>query len=418
MSRPRDEVTATFMPLSDGAPLIVACELGFAEQEGLHLKLFKETSWATVRDRLAVGQIDVAHALAPMPLASNFGLGPLPQSLIAPMALGFGGNTITVSLSLWSELQAFGCRADFDAAAALVSLSQLMADRKIRQGRKLRYGIVHPHSAHRYELAYWLASGGIMPDRDVDFVVLPPSLMTQALANGSIDGFCAGEPWGSIASNEGVGKILTTKAHIWRSSPEKVLAVRKSWADEDEDRLRRLIRAIYASCCWCDDPANRDVLIETLTRDMYLGQPQEVLHSAFGGALVAGDGRLRDVYGFLRFCTRAATFPWTSHALWLYTQMVRWGEIPFTQDRLDMVRVTYRPDLYRAALSDLKIPIPSANAKVEGALMQEVPVGSMSGNLTLGPDGFFDGLVFDPDAAEVYISDLKTRDQSFFHGHA
>jgi len=406
------QINAAFIPLTDCAPLIVAHEMGFAKQEGLELNLVKETSWATVRDRLAVAHTDVAHALAPMPLASTLGLGPLPQGLIAPMALGFGGNTVTVSSQLWADLKNHGCSTDFDAGSALLSLSRFLTNREVKYSKKLRFGVVHPHSVHRYELAYWLASGGIMPERDVEFVVLPPSLMAEALGNGDIDGFCAGEPWGSIASAEGAGTILTSKAHIWRSSPEKVIAVRESWAHDNREQLNGLLRALYHSCCWCDKPDNHEKLAGILSLTQYLNQPQKVILPGLKRTLVSGDGTPRYVDGLFNFCERAATFPWRSHALWLYTQMVRWGEIPHTPDQEKLARSTYRPDIYRSALAPLNIPIPSANEKVEGALTSEISVGSTKGTLFLGPDGFFDGRVFDPDMIEDYISEITTQDRT------
>ena len=410
MSRSTHLINAAFIPLTDCAPLVVAQEKGFASNEGIELNLLRETSWATVRDRLAVAHIDVAHALAPMPLASNLGLGPLPNSIVCPMALGFGGNTVTVSTMLWNKLQAIDCPSNFDASGTIKSLVRICDDQRSNDSDKLRFGIVHPHSAHRYELAYWLASGGLMPGRDVEFVVLPPSLMATALGNGRIDGFCAGEPWGTIASVEKVGRILTSKAHIWRSSPEKVLAARTGWAEENRDALDGLLRALYHSCCWCDQSENLEELAEILSQENYLARAPEVILPGLKGMLVGGDDKRREVTGFLNFSARAATFPWVSHALWLYSQMVRWGEIKFEAALERIAQETYRPDIYRAALKPLNIPIPSANAKVEGSLPVEMPVGATNGQLTLGPDGFFDGRIFDPDKIGGYIDQLVAED--------
>lgn len=406
MTRSTDQVYAGFIPLTDSAPLIVAREVGFAADEGLDLVLVKETTWATIRDRLAVGHLDIAHALAPMPIAANLGLNPLPHEMIAPIALGYGGNTVTVSQPLWSELEAAGAPTDFSAKAGLDALSRVVENRRASGQRKLVFGIVHPHSAHHYELAYWLAVGGIMPGRDAELVVLPPPLMPAALTSGRIDGFCAGEPWGSVAVADMVGRILTTKAHIWRASPEKVVAVNKTFADADAERHAALLRAIYRACVWCDDPANRNLLSELLAQPDYLGLPVEIIGQGLARELPTPDGGRRVVEGFLNFSAHAATFPWVSHCLWFYTQMVRWKQCTFAAEDLATVRATYRPDLYRAALKPLGIPIPGANAKVEGALTAETPVGSRTGRLTLSSDGFFDGRTFDPDAIEEYIAAL------------
>lgn len=408
---PEYQIDAAFIPLTDCAPLLVAHEIGFAANEGLRLRLAKETSWATIRDRLSVAHIDVAHALAPMPLASNLGLDPIPKQLIAPMALGFGGNTVTISKRLWNQIQEVGEPRGFDASINLGLLCNVVQSRHQHGLERLRFGVVHPHSAHRYELAYWLAAGGIIPGRDVDFVVLPPSLMSTALAAERIDGFCAGEPWGSLAVAEETGKILTTKAHIWRSSPEKVLALRASWVEEDEARSAALVRAVYKACCWCDDPSNRSELADLLSRPEYLDRPKSSILPGLDRQLVSGDGSALSIDAFLNFSSRAATFPWISHALWLYTQMVRWGEIEATSEGEAIARSTFRPDLYRRALAPLNVPMPSASAKVEGALQRETPVGVTTGTLALGPDGFFDGYAFDPDDVRAYIRDSMNRDR-------
>jgi NitT/TauT family transport system ATP-binding protein len=400
-----DEVRVGFIPLSDVAPLAVAAGLGFAEQEGLRITLLRETSWATLRDRLAVGALDAAHMLAPMPIAANLGLGPLPMSLVVPMALGFGGNTVTVSRAVWADLVRLGAGGDLDAAATATAMARLVAERRAQREPRPVLGIVHHYSAHHYELAYWLASAGVEPGRDVELVVVPPSLMAAALEARQLDGFCAGEPWGSVAVAEGAGHILTTKAHIWRSSPEKVLAVRRDWAEEDAGRLARLVRAVYRAAVWCDEAANRDRLVDLLAGGELLAQPAAVLRPGIARELDLGDGLRAKVSGFLTFAERAATFPWVSHALWLYTQMVRWRQVGFSAAAADVARATYRPDLYRAALAPLAVAVPSASAKVEGALTRETPVGTATGRLTLGPDGFFDGRMFDPDRVADYLGE-------------
>lgn len=410
MTNASQHVTAGFIPLTDCAPLVIAHEQGFAEEEGISLTLVRETSWATIRDRLAVGHLDVAHALAPMPIASNLDLGPLPSKLIAPMALGFGGNTITVSVDIFNQLQSLGTFSNLDAVASLQAMSRLMESRRATGKPKLSFGIVHPYSAHHYELAYWLAAGKVSPTVDVELIVLPPSLMADALSSGRIDGFCAGEPWGSIAVAQNVGRIITTKAHIWRSSPEKVLAVRHEWADNNRPALYCLLRAIYRACLWCDSIENHEALAEILSRHGYLNRPVSAILPGLRRTLTTPDGTPQVVDGFLNFSQRAATFPWVSHALWLYTQMLRWGQVKPSVEGQQIARDTFRPDIYRTALAPLAVAMPGANAKVEGALTSEVPVGTTVGRLSLGPDGFFDGMVFDPDKVGAYIAALSAWD--------
>jgi two-component system, oxyanion-binding sensor len=398
------EVRAGFIPLIDCAPLVVAKELGLAEAEGVQLTLLKETSWATIRDRLAVSHLDAAHMLAPMPVAANLKLGPLPTSMVVPMALGTGGNAVCVSNTLWEALKANGAPDDFDARLALKALVHVVREREAAQLPRLTLGIVHPFSAHHYELAYWLGAGGLLPGTHVDLVVVPPPLTPAALASGRLDGFCAGEPWGSVVADEGTGVILTTNSHIWCNSPEKVLGVRQAWADDNKECLAALIRAIYRAATWCDLPENQDELAVLLSDNRYVSQGVDRIRPSLARRLRAPNGDLVPVEGFLNFASKAATFPWSSHALWFYTQMVRWGQAPFNLEAVAAARSTYRPDLYRAALRPLKVEVPSANAKVEGALTHETPAGSPTGNLCLGPDAFFDGTTFDPDHLEDYVA--------------
>ena len=191
----KPQIVAGFMPLLDSAVLVAAKVKGFADAEGLDLALVRETSWANIRDRMAVGHFQVAHVLAPMPIASNLGLTPLAVSTIAPMALGLGGNAITVSNELWARMVEHGAAADFDPARAGRALKQVVAARAARSEPVLRFAVVHPYSGHNYELRYWLAACGIDPAQEVDIVIVPPPLMADALASGAIDGYCVGEPW-------------------------------------------------------------------------------------------------------------------------------------------------------------------------------------------------------------------------------
>jgi NitT/TauT family transport system ATP-binding protein len=268
----------------------------------------------------------------------------------------------------------------------------------------LRFAVVHPYSGHNYELRYWLAACGIDPTRDVDIVIVPPPLMADALEAGSIDGYCVGEPWSTAASVLGRGRIATVKAAIWRSSPEKVLSAGAQWAAGNADALAALLRALCRSAQWCGEAANHVELAQILSGKSYLARPPEWMLHGLSGQLDAGGGDKRLVEDFFVPFAKAATFPWKSHALWFYSQMVRWGQVAHTPANAAIARDTYRPDLYRAALKPLGIALPVANAKVEGALLSPTPVGSAGASLTLGPDGFFDGGSFDPDRLDAYIS--------------
>ncbi len=398
------EISAGFLPLLDSALLVIAREKGFAGDEGVSLHLVRETSWANVRDRIAVGHFQVAHMLAPMPIACNLGLTPLAATTVVPMALGLGGNAVTVSNLLWAELAAQGAAGDLAPRATGEALKVVVAQRAGAGKPPLRFAVVHPHSGHNYELRYWLAACGIDPDGDVEIVILPPPLMADALGSGALDGFCAGEPWNTAAVVLGHGRIATVKAKIWRSSPEKVLGADARWAKANPEALAALLRAIHRSAQWCAEPANHWELAAILSAPAYVGRPAEWMLPALSGMLRTGPETVFDVDDFFVPQAKAATFPWKSHALWFYSQMVRWGQIGHSAENAAVARETYRPDLYRAALKPLGVALPGANAKVEGALATATPVGSAGASLTLGPDGFFDGSLFDPDELDAYVA--------------
>jgi two-component system, oxyanion-binding sensor len=390
-------IRAGFLPLLDSAILIAAHEKGFAHKEGIDLQLSRETSWANVRDRISVGHLEAAHMLAPLPIAQNLGLSPMKNRLIVPFSLGLGGNAITVSNGLFHELQAIdpGCRGD--PARTGAALKKVLENRK---APKPTFAVVHVFSSHAYELRYWLSACGIDPLRDVEITIVPPVMMADAMQAGSIDGFCVGEPWNSVTAATASGTILITKSAIWRSSPEKVFGITEKWADANSSSVDALVLALYRSALWCDNPLNHEELSRILGRSDYIGVEPQILQSALGCKLPG----LGTVDNFISFSARAANFPWQSHALWFFSQMVRWHEIAFSEAAANVARATYRPDIYRRALSKVGVALPGGSSKVEGALRTATHLPALGGKLSLGPDGFFDGKTFDPDQIETYLA--------------
>ena len=394
-----DIITAGFMPLTDSAILVAARECGFAEQEGIALNLIRETSWANIRDRMAVGHFEAAHMLAPMPVASNLGMTALKLPMIAPMALGLGGNAITVSLALWRDMAAAGAGDVADPATAGEALRAVLLDRRAAGGKPLQFAVVHPHSGHNFDLRYWLAACGIDPQHDVDIVIVPPPLMPDALASGQIDGFCVGEPWNSVAVAERRGRIVTVKSAIWKYGPEKVLGVRADWAQASPDSLARLLRALHQAAQWCGVASNRKDLAKILSGKAYLGLPKELIERGLTGHLRVDAHSVTQVDGFFTPSDRLATFPWPSHALWFYSQMVRWQQIRHDPAHIAIARSSYRPDLYRAALAPQGVPMPVEDFKTEGMVAVE-EASPESG-------GFFDGQIFDPVDFDGYLTRQK-----------
>jgi len=397
-----------FIPLLDCAPLIVAAEKGFAAEAAIDLTLVRETSWANIRDRIVVGHFDAAHMLGPMAVAATLGIGHLKVPMIAPYSLGLGGNAITVSTAVWEQMLSSGASIGAHPQRQGDALLQVVRAREQSSKPPLTFAMVYPFSCHNYELRYWLSAAGIHPDRDVRLIVLPPPLLVDALREGQIDGFCVGEPWNSLAVSVEAGCIVTSTAAIWRLSPEKVLGLKLEWAQRHPKRLAAFLRALYRASQWCDDPANHLELSRMLAQPKYVGAPAEILLRGLSGRLALLPGADPQVVpDFYVPSRQMATFPWVSHALWFYSQMVRWQQTHYSPEHLPAVRATYRPDLYRVALAPLHAELPADDSKVEGLSdkTRTIPsISAKSATIEYGPDGFFDDRVFDPDKAEAYVN--------------
>ncbi|WP_422026329.1 ABC transporter substrate-binding protein [Roseovarius sp.] len=385
-------LSAAFMPLVDAAPLIVAQEMGFAESEGVSLDLVAAPSWSSVRDMLAFGRVDAAHLLSPVPVAMAMGLGGVSTEISAVSVLSVNGNVIGVGPVLEERLRARGFGFDFDDP---VAAAKALAG--VREG-PITFGVPFPFSMHVELLRYWGGATALGEDGIVIRTV-PPPLMASALAAGEVDAFCVGEPWGSVAVDEGAGALLLPGKAIWEFAPEKVLAVRRDWAETEPNLLGRLMRAVWRAGRWLSNPESRVTAGEILSRAQYLDVPSELIDRALSGHLtVSGRGEQRQVDGFIEFHRGAATFPWRSQARWIAAQMARSHGV----DRSAMpgdVAQAFRSDLYRRHLSVTGNDLPGASEKVEGAIRHETPVASAFGRLSLRPDRFFDGRIFDPNEA-------------------
>ncbi len=386
---------AGFIPLVDASVLIAAAEFGFAESEGLSLDLVKDVSWANVRDRLAFRQFDIAHMLSPMPVAAMLGLGSNPSPTITPFSLGRGGNAITLSIRLFERMK--GLTVLSETAGVLESakaLKRVLDDMRERGEAPPTLGMTYPFSSHNYEFRYWLAAGGIHPDRDVKLVVVPPPLTSDALAAGAIDGFCVGAPWNIVAAERGVGRIVAAKQDIWPSAPEKVLGMRPEWAESQQETVGRLLTALDAAARWCDLAENHDDLSRALADPRYIDAPQDIIRRVLAGEFsIDSQGSRRVIDNYFVFHGGHANYPRQSQALWIYSQMIRWGQAAFSQGGLEAALSAYRPDIYRAALGDGVAP-DDEDIRIEGREKE---------------DRFVDGLVFDPADIEGYVDGFPVR---------
>jgi NitT/TauT family transport system ATP-binding protein len=249
---------------------------------------------------------------------------------------------------------------------------------------------------HAELLSYWLTALGLPAPQSLDIKTVPPTLMADAIKAGEIDAFCVGEPWGSLAVENGVGELLLPGSAIWSSAPEKVLAVREDWAAQEPDTLQRLMRAVWRAGRWLEDDGARVLVSEFLARPEYLNLPSEMLDRAFSGRLVISkSGAERAVPQFIEFYKGAASFPWRSQAEWIGDALARRLGLDY-EPALKAAREVFRSDLHRQALIGLPADLPGASSKLEGANDVETAVASESGHLLLQPNRFFDGRVFEP----------------------
>ncbi len=394
----KTELDLGFIALVDGAPLIVARERGFFADEGLSVRIVRQASWAAVRDLVGSGVLDGSHMLAAMPLASTLGLSGRRVPMAMPLSLNINGNAVTLSVALAEEVDAARVPGESGILATARALRAALEKRRAAGEPPPTFGVVFPYSSHNYMLRYWLASGGIDPDRDVRLLVVPPPQMITYLTARRIDGYCVGAPWNNLAERRGVGRVVANGYDIWNNAPEKVFAVTQDWAARHPETLRALLRALIRSAAWLGAPANHPEAAYWLSNPEAVNAPADVIEDALAtGADTNGIGPT--------FSRYAANFPWCSHARWTLSQMRRWGQIGGDVDIAATADAVYRPDLFRQAAADLGVPTPADDLRTEGTHAAPWSAAASSGGaLTLGADLFCDGRRFDPTRIDAYLA--------------
>lgn len=382
-----------FIALTDCAPLIVAKEKGFFARHGLDVMLVREPSWANMRDKVALGALDAAHMLAPMPLAATLGAGGWKKPQITSFVLNLNGNAVTISTKLWNRLvDAEPALAHDRHEAGNVLRRLIAADRKA--GRPLlTFATVFNYSSHQIQLRYWLASAGIDPDRDVQLVIVPPPQMTDRLAAGEIDGFCVGDPWNSLAVLRGVGRILISGYEIWNNRIEKVIGTNRDWVERNPLTHKQMLMALIEAAEWLDRPENRLEGVEIMAKPDYIGpEAAEAIRLSMLGVVRYGlDVSPEHMPDFFVFSRYSANFPWRSQAEWYLTEMRRWKLIDPATDIAAVADCVYRTDLYREAAAALDRPFPLIDRKPEGLHAGPWTLAQASAPIPMGADLFFDG---------------------------
>lgn len=404
-----------FIKLTDMAPLAIAYEKGYFEDEGLYVTLEAQANWKVLLDRVIDGQLDGAHMLAGQPLAATIGFG-TQAHVITPFSMDLNGNGVTVSNAVWETMKAGLPRQADGRPVHPIKADALkpVVEGYKAGGRPFRMGMVFPVSTHNYELRYWLAAGGLHPGlyapnkgdiegqigADVLLSVTPPPQMPATLEAGTIDGYCVGEPWNQQAVFKGIGVPVITDYEIWPNNPEKVFGVTERFAQENPNTTVRLVKALIRAAKWLDenDNANRAEAVRILARPNYVGADERVIANSMTGTFEYEKGDTRAVPDFNVFFRYHATYPYYSDAIWYLTQMRRWGQIPEPKPDnwyKETAREVYRPDLYRQAAEALI---------AEGTLSaSEFPDFATETGFKPPQGGFIDGVEYDGTAPNAYL---------------
>ncbi|MCF4165222.1 ABC transporter substrate-binding protein [Zavarzinia compransoris] len=409
----KDELKFGFIKLTDMAPLAVAKELGFFEDEGLYVTLEPQANWKVLLDRVITGELDGAHMLAGQPLAATIGFG-TKAHIVTPFSMDLNGNGITVSSAVWEMMKPHVPKGADGKPIHPIKADALkpVVEAFKAEGKPFNMGMVFPVSTHNYELRYWLASGGIHPGyyspddvsgqikADALLSVTPPPQMPATLEAGTIYGYCVGEPWNQAAVFKGIGVPVITDYEIWKNNPEKVFGITADFAEKYPNTAIGLTKALIRAAKWLDenDNANRMQAVEILSRPEYVGADAEVIANSMTGTFEYEKGDVRPVPDFNVFFRHHATYPFYSDAVWYLTQMRRWGQIAEAKSDdwyAETAKSVYRPDIYLAAAAQLK-----AEGLIEDA---EVPWDSDGYRAPTAAADFIDGIAYDGRAPNAYI---------------
>jgi nitrate/nitrite transport system substrate-binding protein len=384
-----------FIALTDCAPIVIAKEKGFFKKYGLNVHVIKEGGgWPGIQQKVISGEYDFSHALAGMPIAATIGINGNAH-LQALLSLDFNGNAITFGNHIIKEMEMYGLDKTKRPVSA-DSLKKYIDAKHKAEGDKyqpLSFGMVHPVSTHNYELRYWMASSGIVPDSDCTIKPFPPPTMPSNLIAGNIEGYCVGEPWNSRIVLKGKGSALVTNYDIWNNNPEKVLQARADFIEKNPETTKAVMKAIIEAQMWLDASwENREEAIGYLAQKNYVKAPKSVLRKSMSGTFLYNKGVDSSNPMFNTFANDYAAYPFYSHGMWFITQMYRWGQIDKPVDMKKVIESVYRPDLFAQAAKEVGYTLPPSAWKKDG--VDEY-------------NKFIDGKVWDPNQAVEYIYSFK-----------
>lgn len=365
-----------FVPLTACAPLAVAKEKGFFAKHGLdEVTLVRETSWRGITDGMVGGYLDAAQMPSGMPLWLTLGgheNRPIP--VVSALTMTRNGNAITLAKRFYDQ-----------GVYTLADFKEMLHNTP--QGQH-RMGMVHPCSMHNLLLRYWLASGGIDPDRDVSLKTIPPAQMVVDLQAGSIDGYCVGEPWNLRSAIEGIGFTVATDLEIWPGHPGKVLGVREDWAVAYPNTHIALVKALLEACQYCADEKNGQEIRQMLSQREYVSTNVDYIHLGDPNSDVCKIDQHMWQYAHHLFYGEGVNRPSRTEQLWQMTQMARWGDTTFPRNWLEILERVCRVSVFSTAAREL---------------------GLLDIKYHRGPIQLFDGTVFEADDPIAYLNSLEIK---------
>jgi nitrate/nitrite transport system substrate-binding protein len=330
--------------LTDCAPIVMAHELGYFKKFGIDSVVSKEASWAVIRDKINIGENQATHMLIGMPLASTMGLAGSPMKpMVIPWLLNRNGQAITLN----DKLKQAGVKTAKDVKP--------LADRAKATGEPLSFAMTFPPGTHAMWMRYWLASGGIHPDKDISLITIPPAQMVANMKVDKMDGFCVGEPWNARAIADGIGYTVVTTQQLWKDHPEKVCAFTEEFAAKNPRTVKAVLKALQLSSQYLDKLENRPHAAEVISRPTYINCPPELILGRLLGKYDYGDGRREQDPNYMIFSDRGCNYPQPAFATWWLSQFRRWGMVKGAPDYAGVSKRVMRPDIYLEAMKEMGV---------------------------------------------------------------
>jgi nitrate/nitrite transport system substrate-binding protein len=332
--------------LTDCAPIVMAHELGYFKKFGINSVVSKEASWAVIRDKLSIGENQATHMLIGMPLASTMGLAGSPvKPMVIPWLLNRNGQAITLN----NKLKTVGAKTPAQIKP--------IAMKAKAEGEPLTFAMTFPPGTHAMWIRYWLASGGIHPDKDITLITIPPAQMVANMKVDKMDGFCVGEPWNNRAIEDGIGFTAVTTQQMWKDHPEKVCAFTEEFAMKNPKTVKAILKALHLASVDLDKMENRPKFAEVIARPSYINCPPATITERLLGKYEYGDGRVEQDPNYMIFSNRNTNYPHQIYAKWWLTQLRRWGMTKGAPDYTGVAKRVIRSDIYREAMKELGVAV-------------------------------------------------------------